>query len=114
MIEAIYLLGIAAVVVINITALTLIVVRLVPFPAIARVAGLLAVCLALFSLEHFVGLGELYPISVPLTALSLGVIWLERERFRDGPYRESEIVFFLRAPLCGRVEGDLSRDCRGQ
>jgi len=93
MIEAIYYLGIAAVVVINIAALTLIVVRLVPFPAIARVTGLLAVCLVLFTLEHFVGLGELYPLSVPLTALSLGVIWLERGQFGDGAYRSSEIVF---------------------
>ena len=72
MIEAIYVLGIAAILV-NIAALTLLVLRYISFPAIARATGIIAICLGLFSLEHFVGLGPLYPLFLPLTALSLSV-----------------------------------------
>ena len=60
MIEAIYWLAIFAVVLVNVTGLTLLTLRYVPFPAIARATGIILVCLALFSLEHCVGLGELY------------------------------------------------------
>ena len=42
----------------NFAALTLLTLRYIPFPAIARTTGILLVCLALFSLEHFVGLGD--------------------------------------------------------
>jgi hypothetical protein len=75
MIEAIYVLGIAAAILVNITALTLLVLRYIPFPAIARATGIICVCLVLFSVEHFVGLGRLSPLCLPLTALSLFVIW---------------------------------------
>ena len=57
MIEAIYVLGIFAAILVNIAALTLLVVRYIPFPAIARATGIIAVCLALFSLEHSSGSG---------------------------------------------------------
>jgi hypothetical protein len=102
MIETIYVLGVAAAILVNIAALTLLVVRYIPFPATARAAGIIALCLALFSLEHFVGLGRLYPLFVPLTALSLFVIWCERAWFSDETFRTSEIVF-LCALLYGAV-----------
>lgn len=102
MIEAIYYLGVAAVILVNITALTLIVFRILPYPAIARAAGIIAVCLALFTLEHFVGLGSLYPLSMPLTLLSVYVVWHEREWFLEENFRTSEIVF-LCALLYGAV-----------
>jgi hypothetical protein len=102
MIEAIYWLAIFAVVLVNVTALTLLTLRYIPFPAIARTTGILLVCLALFSLEHFVGLGELYPLFLPLTALSLYVIWLDRARFLDENFRTSELVFVC-ALLFGAV-----------
>jgi hypothetical protein len=78
MIEAIYVLGIAAAILVNIAALTLLVLRYIPFPATARATGLLSICLALFSLEHFIGLGSLYPLtlsSIILPALVLGLAW---------------------------------------
>ena len=92
-IGTIYLLGIFTAVLVNITALTLLVLRIIPVPATARASGLLAVCLALFSLEHGVGLGKLYGLGLPLTALSLYVIWHDRTRFVDASFRTSEIVF---------------------
>ena len=52
MIQAIYFLGIAAAVLINITALTLLVIPYLPYPATARATGILCVCLMFFSLEH--------------------------------------------------------------
>jgi uncharacterized membrane protein len=102
MIDTIYLLGIVAAVLVNITALTLLVLRYIPFPATARVAGILIVSLALFSLEHFIGLGEIYQFCFPLTALSLYVIWHERARFLDETFKTSELVF-LYALLYGAV-----------
>ena len=99
MIEAIYWLAIFAAVMVNVTALTLLTLRYIPFPAIARATGIVLVCLALFSLEHFVGLGELYPLFLPLTALSLYVIWLERARFLDENFRTSRICVSLRLAL---------------
>ena len=114
MIEAIYVLGIAAAVLVNITALTLLVLRYIPFPAIARATGILAICLALFSLEHFVGLGSLYPLFLPLTALSLFVIWRERARFLDEKFRTSEIVFLVRAALWRCLAIVVSGGRRGQ
>jgi len=64
MIRAIYVLEIGAAVLVNISALTLLVLRYIPFPATARATGIIGVCLLFFSLEHFVGLGGL-SASVP-------------------------------------------------
>jgi uncharacterized membrane protein len=102
MIEAIYVLGIAAAILVNSASLTLLVLRYIPFPATARATGIIAICLALFSLEHFVGLGSLFPLFLPLTALSLFVIWSERAWFSDETFRTSKIVF-LCALLYGAV-----------
>ena len=104
MIKAIYVLGIGAAVLVNIAALTLLVLRYIPFPATARTTGIIGVCLLFFSLEHFVGLGSLYPLFLPLTALSLFVIWTERAWFSDETFRTSEIVF-----LCALLYGALWR-----
>jgi hypothetical protein len=104
MIEAIYVLGLFAAVLVNIAALTLLVLPYVPFSGIARASGVLLVCLAFFSLEHFVGLGRIAPLFIPLTALSLFVIWRNRERFGDQTFRASEIVF-----LCAIAYGALWR-----
>ena len=104
MIKAIYVLGIGGAVLVNIGALTLLVLRYIPFPATARATGIIGVCLVFFSLEHFVGLGSLYPLFLPLTALSLFVIWTERAWFSDETFRTSEIVF-----LCALLYGALWR-----
>ena len=104
MIEAIYVLGLFAAVLVNIAALTLLVVHYIPNPGIARAAGVIGVCLIFFSLEHFVGFGRLAPLYIPLTLLSAYVIWRNRERFQDETYRASEIVF-----LCAIAYGALWR-----
>ncbi len=104
MIEAIYLAGIVAAVLINITALTLLVRNCLPYPATARATGILVFCLALFCLEHFVGLGDLTPISLPVTGLSLLLIWWRRARFLDRGFKASEIVF-----LCALAYGAIWR-----
>jgi len=104
MIKAIYVLGIGAAVLVNIAALTLLVLRYIPFPATARATGIIGVCLVFFSLEHFVGLGSLYPLFLPLTVLSLFVIRTERAWFSDETFRTSEIVF-----LCALLYGALWR-----
>ena len=102
MIGTIYWLSIVATVLANITALTIITLRFIPYPASARATGIIVICLVLFSLEHVTGLGDLYLILFPLTALSLYVMWHERERFRDETFRASEFVFLF-ALLYGAV-----------
>ena len=102
MIAAIYWLSIVAAILANISAITLIALRCLPYPALARASAILIVCLVLFSLEHVVGLGDLYRIFFPLTALSLFVIWYERARFLDKTFRTSEYVFLL-AVLYGAI-----------
>ena len=102
MIEFVYVLAIFIAALINITALTLLTLRFIPFPATARASGLLVICLGLFSLEHLVGLGRLYPLCLPLTALSAYIIWHDRARFLDETLKASEIVF-LCAVLYGLV-----------
>ena len=104
MIEAVYVLALFAAVLINIAALTLLVFPYVPYPGIARAAGVIVVCLVFFSLEHFVGLGRLAPLFIPLTAASAYVIWWNRERFAEGTCRTGEIVF-----LCAIAYGALWR-----
>src|SRR4029078_858761 len=100
MIKPIYRLGIGAAVLVNISALTLIVLRYIPFPATARATGIIGVCLLFFSLEHFVGPVSLCALCLPLTALSLFVIWTEQSWFSDETFRTSEIVF-----LCALLYG---------
>ena len=102
LIEAIYWLGIVAAVLVNVTALTLLAQRYIPFPATARAAGIVILCLALFSLEHFIGLGSLRAAGLPLTALSLYVIWHERAWLRNEVFKADQISF-LCAFLYGAV-----------
>ena len=93
MIATIYWIAIVAAVLINVTALTLISERWIPFPATARTAVIAIICLGLFSLEHFVGLGSLHTVGLPLTALSAYVIWHERAKFHEQTIRADQIAF---------------------
>ena len=104
MIGTIYWVAIVAVVLVNLTALTLIAQRLIPFPATARTASIAILCLGLFSLEHFVGLGSLHMAGLPLTALSASIIWHERAKFHEKVVRGDQIAF-----LCAFVYGLLWR-----
>lgn len=100
MISTIYYFAIIGVVLINVAALTLITLRFIPLPATARATGILVVCLAMFSLEHFVGMGTLYHFGLPMTVVSLYVIWRERSRVRDATFKSSALVF-----LCAILYG---------
>ena len=102
MIGSIYWLGIIAAVLVNVTALTLLAQRWIPFPATARASGIAILCLGLFSLEHFVGLGTLHAVGLPLTALSLYVVWHERGQFHEATFKADQIAFVC-ALLYGAV-----------
>ena len=112
MISAIYWLGIVAAVLVNVTALTLLAQRYIPFPATARAAGIVILCLALFALEHFIGLGSLRAAGLPLTALSLYVIWHERAWLRNEVFKADQISFSLRLPLWRRLAIIVTSDRR--
>ena len=58
---------------------------------IARVAGILGLCLLGFFLEHFAGWGPRPPLLPLTTGLSLWLIWRARRRLRD--YAGSELLF---------------------
>jgi hypothetical protein len=91
----IYLAATLALVLINLTGITLLVSRWVPPFALARSAGILLACLALFCVEHFLGLGHLswvWPIS---TLASLWLIGQGRARLAENGFWRSELVFAI-------------------
>jgi uncharacterized membrane protein len=61
--------------------------------AIARFAGVLAICLVFFFIEHFAGLGPRLPLLPLTTALSLWLIWRDRPVIREN--WRSEALFAL-------------------
>jgi uncharacterized membrane protein len=65
--------------------------RLVQDYAVARVTGVLAVCLACFFLEHFAGWGPHPPLLPFTTAISVWLIWRCRRVLAEHP--KSEILF---------------------
>ena len=69
---------------INMAALGLLMRRWIGDYPLAKVVGLLAFCLVMFFIEHFVGLGKiswLWPIA---TALSLFVVVSHRQELLEG------------------------------
>jgi len=57
--------------------------RFVSNYAIARMTGVLAVCMVCFCLEHYVGFGPRPPLLPLTTALSLWLIWRARAVLRE-------------------------------
>jgi hypothetical protein len=113
MITAIYLLGVFAALFINITALTVLVHRFLPLPATARAVGLLALCTSLFSLEHFIGLGDLSVALLPTTAAAVFVLLRARRDETSHAVWQSQIVFlgaFLFSLLCRLASPDIVED----
>ena len=89
----IYLAVTLALLLINLAGLTLLVTRWLPPFALARSAGVLLVCLVLFCVEHFFGLGQLtwvWPIS---TLASLWLLGQSRATLAENGFWQSEIVF---------------------
>ena len=60
---------------VNLTGLALAARRLIPNYVLARVASPLLLCMAMFCLEHAIGLGDLSWAFLPLTLYSLWLIW---------------------------------------
>jgi len=113
MITAVYLLGVFAALFINITALTVLVHRLLPLPATARAVGLLGLCTGLFSLEHFIGLGDLSMALLPATAASMVVLWRDRRDDTADAVWRSQTVFlgaFLFCLFCRLATPDIVED----
>lgn len=63
-------------------------------PGLAKAAGLLALTVPLFTLEHWVGLGGLQSLWPLATAGSLAVLWHSRERLRQPDFLRSEALFW--------------------
>ncbi len=84
-----------ALLLINLAGLTLLVTRWLPPFALARSAGVLLVCLVLFCVEHFFGLGNLtwvWPIS---TLVSLWLVGENRARLAEDGFWQTELVFAI-------------------
>lgn len=96
----IYFVATVALLLLNLTGLMLLVRRVLPNPALARATGVLGLCLLLFFVEHFVGLGKLSWLW-PLTSLFSGVlIWRARSTLRS-PEMLTETVVFVAALAYG-------------
>ena len=100
MINTVYLLGVFAALFVDITALALLVYRTIPLPATARTVGIVGLCAALFSIEHFVGLGDLSVAFIPLTATAAYVLWRDWRRGSDQAFSDSQYVFFVAFLFC--------------
>lgn len=90
--NAIYLAATLAILLINLGALARLFEHWLPDRQIARAAGVLALCLPLFFLEHFVGLGRLsawWPITTLAALMLLG------RRLLDDHWLRAELPFVL-------------------
>lgn len=63
--------------------------------AIGRFSAVVAAALALFALEHVVGLGSLNALWPVLIALAAWVLWRRRETLSDAAYWRDELPFLL-------------------
>lgn len=87
--------ALVAAVYLNLIALTLVVLRGVPSPGIARAAGVVGGCVYLFFIEHFIGLGSLRWVLPPLTAAAAFIVWRRRAAFLSRDFLIAELVFLL-------------------
>ncbi len=78
-----------------IAGITLAVRRYIGEFAIARAAGIVAVVLAFFFVEHFIGLGKLFWLLPVTLAFSAWMFWKEQETVKGKPFWISELVFAL-------------------
>lgn len=89
----IYLALTLALLLVNFAALALVFERWLPDRQIARAGGVLAICLPLFFVEHFVGLGRLFFLW-PLTTLAAMPL-LRRRLVVDRSFLKGELPFVL-------------------
>lgn len=91
-VNAIYLAISLAILLANLAGLACLFRRWLPDTQLARAGGTLALCLALFFVEHFIGLGRLaflWPISTLLSA------WLLRSDYRRKAFYLAQLPFVL-------------------
>ena len=80
---------------IHLAALTVPIYRYVPDCHVARSSGVLVLVLALFFMEHFVGLGRLHWL-VPLTSLGAAfILWKQHGQLKERGFWRAEMVFIL-------------------
>lgn len=90
----IYLVLTLLLILVNLAAVTLLAARWLP-PGLAKAAGLIAVTLPLFALEHQVGLGRLQAWWPVVTVVSAWVLWRGRQRVLQRDFLTAEAVFGL-------------------
>ncbi|MCP5078184.1 MAG: hypothetical protein GY951_09040 [Psychromonas sp.] len=81
------------VITINFSAVAMVSTRWINNYALAKVTGLLAICLLLFFIEHFVGLGSLNWLW-PITTIG-SLFFLSKNRASLKQYSGAELVFFI-------------------
>ncbi|MBE9610393.1 DUF2298 domain-containing protein [Chitinilyticum piscinae] len=91
----IYFLFTLLLLVVNLAGLTALVSRWIGSYALARSAGVLLFCLGMFFLEHFLGLGKLTWLWPMTTAVSVFLLYAERQRLLQGGFLRAELVFVL-------------------
>ncbi len=113
MISAVYYFGVLGALFLNITALALLVHRHIPLPATARAIGVIGACAGLFSIEHFIGLGDLSLLFLPITGGAAWLVWREWRLRPDPLFTRSQIVFLAAvafAAACRLASPDIVED----
>lgn len=78
----------------NLAGVTLIMRRWIAPFALARSAGVLSLCLVLFFIEHFIGLGQLTWLWPITSVVSAGVLWRQRATLAAAGFWWAEGVFY--------------------
>ncbi len=90
----IYIAFTLALLLLNLAGVTLMASRWVPPFALARSVGIMAICLVLFFIEHFIGLGQLTWVWPITSVLSAAVLYRERARLVGSGFGWAEGVFY--------------------
>lgn len=90
----IHIAAILALLLLNLAGMTLIMHRWIPTFALARSAGILLLCLILFFIEHFIGLGRLDWVWPATSIASLIVLFRERAALAASRFWWAEGVFY--------------------
>lgn len=78
--QLLYVLGLGLATWLLLASLTLVALRWLPLPGLARAVALLALTTLLFALEHGVGLGSLLPVLPLALAAAAGFLWVRGRR----------------------------------
>ena len=93
--KLIYLAFTLALLLLNLAGVTLITRRWLPPFALARSVGILLICLVLFFIEHFIGLGQLTWVWPITTLVSVTLLYRQRAQLAGSGFWWAEGVFYL-------------------